>query len=133
MEILESRVPPALRGELTTTVGDFSHIELPEADLVFASLSLPFAGQRFRRALKNAIGAVAPDGWFVAVFLGPRDGWATQRGVATVGRSELTDALSDFERMSIDEEEFDGPSGAGPKHWHWFIVVARRSTRPSGS
>lgn len=43
-----------------------------------------------------------------------------------IDRSGLQAVLRDLDEVTIDEEEFEGPSGSGPKHWHWFIVTARR-------
>ena len=31
-----------------------------------------------------------------------------------------------FEIESFQEEEKDGPSGSGPKHWHVFHITARK-------
>lgn len=127
VEILNSRVTEEQRERLETTVGRFSEVELPEADLVFASLSLPFTGDEFEESLRRAVTWVRPGGWLVAVFLGPDDSWAGEDDVTVVDREQLETALGDLDEVIIEEEQFDGPSGSGPKHWHWFIVRAMRS------
>lgn len=126
IEILESRVSAAARSRLTTEVARFHEADLPQADLVFASLSLPFAGKNQDEAVSHALDAVRPEGWFVGVFFGKNDSWASLEGVASVDRSRISSLFEGFDSVQVDEEEFDGPSGAGDKHWHWFVVAARR-------
>lgn len=126
IEIINSRLTEEHRDRLETTVGSFSDVTLPQADLVFASLSLPFTGEEFDVSVRKAIASVKRGGWLVAVFLGPNDSWAGEEDVTVIYRNRLHALLGDLDEVIIDEEEFDGPSGAGPKHWHWLIVTARR-------
>lgn len=126
IEILESRVPKALSPRLETRVAGFTSLSLPPADLVFASLSLPFAGDDLERVVGLALDAVAPAGWFVGVFFGVNDAWAVEPDIAVVRLDDIERWLADFSNVDIDEEEFDGPSDAGPKHWHWYVVSAQR-------
>lgn len=130
IEILTDRVPPELAKNLTSEVSLFHEANLPEADLVFASLSLPFAATQLRTSVEVALKAIRANGWFVGVFFGHNDTWATEEDVATVDRETIEPMLSGFEMISIEESEFDGPSGAGPKHWHWFVVSAHRPDQP---
>lgn len=130
IEILTDRVPPELAKNLTSEVNLFHEANLPEADLVFASLSLPFAGTHLRASVEAALKATRANGWFVGVFFGHNDTWAAEEDVATVDRASIEEMFSGFEAISIEESEFDGPSGAGPKHWHWFVVRAQRPERP---
>lgn len=126
VEILTERVPKGLAEMLTTQVSMFHEASLPEADLVFASLSLPFAAERLGESVAVAVGAVRPGGWFVGVFFGPNDTWASEENVATVEADEIETMLDGFRKIGIEESEFDGPSGAGPKHWHWYVASAYR-------
>lgn len=126
IEILTDRVPADIAARLTTEVSLLHQANLPRADLVFASLSLPFAGKQLRQAVDNATAAVKTGGWFVGVFFGHNDTWAAEDDVATVDAAEIEAMFAEFEMVHIDESEFDGPSGAGPKHWHWYVVSARR-------
>lgn len=129
LEILDQRVDLAKRPNIQMRLGSFHEIDLPEADLVFASLSLPFAGDHFEAALGSGLRAVRPGGWFVGVLFGHNDTWATEPDVFTVDRDLIAAAFEEFENLEIEEEEFDGPSGAGPKHWHWYVVSAKREGR----
>lgn len=124
IEVLADRVPESHQANLQTAVGRFTDVDLPKADLVYASLSLPFAVNDFDASIDAALSAVRPGGWFVGVLLGANDTWADE--VATVDRSELNRLFSGFENLSIDAQEFDGDSGAGPKHWHWYVIRALR-------
>ena len=126
IDVLRSRVPEGLAGRLTTDVALFHEANLPEADLVFASLSLPFAAERLQEAVESAKAAVRAGGWFVGMFFGHSDTWAEEDDVATVSPKDIEMMLEGLETMQIEEAEFDGPSGAGPKHWHWYVVSARR-------
>lgn len=71
IEIVNSRGSEEHRRHLETTIGRFSDLTLPEADLVFASLSLPFTGEEFDVPVRKAVASVKPGGWLVAVFSGP--------------------------------------------------------------
>lgn len=126
IEILRDRVPPEIAERLTTEVSLFHETVLPRADLVFASLSLPFAAEHLRESVEVAKTAVREGGWFVGVFFGHSDTWAMEDDVATVGHDDIEEMLDGLEVRHIDEAEFDGPSGAGPKHWHWYVVSATR-------
>lgn len=130
IEILRDRVSRELAERLTTDVSLFHEAVLPRADLVFASLSLPFAAQHLRESVEVAKTAVREGGWFVGVFFGHSDTWAEEDDVATVDRDDIEEMFDGLEVRHIDEAEFDGPSGAGPKHWHWYVVSATRPAQP---
>lgn len=128
IEILQSRTKSAL---LTTSIGKFHEVDLSESDLVFASLSLPFAAENHNQSVRCALSAVKPSGWFVGVFLGHNDTWSPDRDTHTVDRDDIAELLDGFDPLIIDEEEFDGPYSRGTKHWHWYVVSARRPPRSS--
>ena len=127
IDVVTAEVPDEHRSRLTTAVGRFVEVDLPPADLVYAQFSLPFAADEFDESVAGALAAVRPGGWFVGQFLGQHDTWAPDADVAPVDRVDLERLFAGFE-MTIDEQEYDGPSGAGPKHWHIFHVEARRPT-----
>jgi SAM-dependent methyltransferase len=126
IDILTNRVSEDNAVRLTTEVSLFHEAHLPEADLVFASLSLPFAAEHLRESVDIALKAVKADGWLVAVFFGRNDTWAAEEDVAVVEPDDIYAMLDGFEMITIDESEFDGFSGAGPKRWHWYVVSAHR-------
>lgn len=128
IELLRSRVGDDALSRLTTQVGAFDEVDLPMADLVFASLSLPFAGEKHDASVRRALAAVKPGGWFVGVFFGHNDMWASTPGVSSIDRDDIATLFAGFDPVDIDEEEFDGPSSIGEKHWHWYVVSACRPT-----
>jgi SAM-dependent methyltransferase len=126
IEMLESRVDETQRSRLTTQVGAFDKAALPLADLVFASLSLPFAGDSHDLSVQRALNAVKPGGWFVGVLFGHNDTWSSNTEVSSVDRGDIAALFTGFDPVEIDEEEFDGSSSIGEKHWHWYVVSAHR-------
>jgi SAM-dependent methyltransferase len=126
IEMLESRVDKTQRARLTTQVGTFDKADLPLADLVFASLSLPFAGDSHDLSVRQALNAVKPGGWFVGVLFGHNDTWSSNTDVSSVDRGDIAALFTGFDPIEIDEEEFDGSSSIGEKHWHWYVVSALR-------
>jgi SAM-dependent methyltransferase len=81
IEMLESRVDETQRTRLTTQVETFDKTDLPLADLVFASLSLPFSGDSHDLSVQRALNAVKPGGWFVGVLFGHNDTWSSNADV----------------------------------------------------
>ena len=128
VEMLRTRAQAPASERLTTDIGLFHDLELPVADLVFASLSLPFAAGNHDRSVIATRDAVKPGGWFVGVLLGHNDTWATEDDVHTIDREDIRRLFSSFGPVIVDEEEFDGPSSVGQKHWHWYVVSARKPT-----
>ncbi len=59
------------------------------ADLVFASLSLPFAGDKHDSSVRRALAAVKPGGWFVGVLFGHNGTWASNPAVSSIDRGDV--------------------------------------------
>jgi len=113
---------------LTAIVASFGDVDLPRAGLIYAGLSLPFCDADELRTLWPRIAAaLGPDGWFAGHFFGPRDSWAGSAEMTFLSRDELeTLLLADFRIEVLREQDEDGDSFSGPKHWHVFHVVAQR-------
>jgi len=126
IQILKDRVPSEASPRLTTELAKFHEANLPDADLVLASLSIPFAGDAHDQSVLRALAAVKPGGWFVGVFFGENDQWASEPDIAWTDPAHISSLFADFDPIRIEEEEFDGPSSIGEKHWHWYVVSARR-------
>lgn len=126
---LSAAVDHQQRERLGTLVGSFDKVELPEADLVFAQYSLPFApADRFDDSVRAALAAVKPGGWFYGHFFGPNDDWAND-GTTPIDRAGILEHFAGFDPVSIDELDEEGETAnVGPKHWHVFTVEARRNT-----
>jgi len=125
---LLSRTPPDLRDRLTVEIGAFHEVDLPPTDLVYASFSLPFAGQALDAAVANAFAALTPEGVFFGNFFGHNDEWARDPILRTVDRTWIDRTFAEFSEVTVTETDADGPFGleGDTKHWHFYFVEARR-------
>lgn len=126
--ILRERVSEEDVDRLTIRIGSFEVLDLPDADLVFAQMSLPFAGPRLEAATANALSAVKAGGVFAGHFFGVNDDWIDGDNTAAVDRAWITDRFASMSELVIDETDTEGPYGleGGTKHWHYYFVLARR-------
>ena len=99
---------------------------LPAADLILSCATLPFLRREAFGPLWRLVReALRPGGVLAADLFGDRDDWAGTEGTF-LSRGEVEDLLDGLEVLELAEEERDGRSFAGPKHWHTFQVLARR-------
>ncbi|MGB8984430.1 MAG: class I SAM-dependent methyltransferase [Anaerolineales bacterium] len=113
---------------LQTQVTKFEQVSLPPADLIHASLSLPFCPPEHFDALWAKIAAaVKPGGRFAGQFFGVRDSWVNEPDMTFHTEEQVRRLLGDFEIEHFDEMDKDGPAVSGPKHWHVFTVIARKN------
>jgi len=111
-------------------VASFEEVRLPRADLVYAGYALPFVPPaHFPDVWSRAREALRPGGWLAVDLLGDRDGGAGQRAMTFLDRKSLDDLVQGLELVSLEEEDEDGRSFSGPKHWHVFHLVARAPQR----
>jgi SAM-dependent methyltransferase len=120
------RMPPEVADRLRTHVGAMEDVELPPADLVWASFSLFFCDPaRFPDVWSKVTGAIRPGGRFAGQLLGERDTWARQLDEISSFSIDRARALFEgFDVERFDEEEKEDEPG--PKWWHVFHVVARK-------
>jgi SAM-dependent methyltransferase len=113
---------------LETTVADLATFAIPSADLVNASISLPFlAADAFHATLARALAAVRPGGRFATMLFGDRDQSADEPGMTCPSADTVRAALTGFEIEDWVDREEDGKTALGePHHWHSIEVVARR-------
>ncbi len=101
-------------------------LEVPECNLVNASLSLPFCNPQFFDSLWQRItNGLVPGGIFCGHFFGPQDDWA--HSVNVVSKDRLEKLLERFTVISLQESH--GPlrlASGGYKQGHVFSVVAAR-------
>jgi hypothetical protein len=127
-QLLVKRVSPDATDRLTIAIGQFGEVAFPQADLVYAQRSLPFAGDRFTEAVDAAIAAVRPGGAFVRHLFGMDDDWISDDDVTGVTRSWVEERFKAFQTAEIDETNEVGPFGleGNTKHWHYYLVLAQR-------
>jgi SAM-dependent methyltransferase len=130
-EVLQSQVPAHVAGHLEIRSVPAEDVDLPPFDLLYAGYSLPFLGadafDRFWDAVRDRL---RPGGTLVVNFFGPRDSWAGREGMRFIDVDAVRRLVDGLELLALDEEDQDGNSFFGPKHWHVFDVIARR---PSGA
>jgi len=113
---------------LATRLASFEQIELPETDLIWAGYSLPFCKPgSFDRLWAEIASNLRPGGRFAGQLFGVRDSWASQPEMNFHTAEQVNQLFArGFVVEFVEEREEDGGSGAGPKHWHVFDIVARR-------
>ena len=119
----------ALAGDkpgLETRRSPMEEVDLPEADLVWASYSLFFCHpSRFPDVWARIRAAVRPGGRFAGELLGERDTWAPMPERTAMTRAEAEALFDGWTVERFEEEDNDGEACSGPKHWHLFHVIAQ--------
>ena len=99
--------------------------ELPPTDLLLSCATLPFVPRPDFGALWSRMReALRPRGILAVDLFGDRDEWADTDGTY-LSRADVEALLDGLEIVELTEEERDGRSFSGPKHWHTFRVIAR--------
>jgi SAM-dependent methyltransferase len=121
------------RSRLRVLTASAEEVPMPEAAFIYAGYSLPFCHPDRFPAVWDGIGlALEPDGLFAGELFGDRDSWASNPAMTFVDRARLDALLAPFELLHLEEDDEDGDSFSGPKHWHVFHIIARRA-RPDAA
>lgn len=121
------KIPQESRARLQTQVMKFEEVHLSPADLIHASLSLPFCPpEHFDALWRKIVQAVKPGGRFAGQFFGVRDSWADEPDMTFHTEDQVRGMLQEFEIEHFHEMDEDGKAVSGPKHWHVFTVIARK-------
>ena len=132
-EVLQSQVPADVAGRLEIRSVPAEDADLPPFDLLYAGYALPFLGaDAFDRCWNAVRDRLRPGGLLVVNFFGPRDSWAGREGMRFVDLDAARRLVDHLEVLALDEEDQDGNSFLGPKHWHVFDVIARRPPAQTG-
>jgi SAM-dependent methyltransferase len=125
--LLRASVPTEDAVRLTTVVGPSHEVELPDADFVYAGLSLPFcAPSEFAQVWRAITRALGNGGVFAGHFFGPHDSWASTPDMTFHTREELDLLFEGFDVQLFREEDEDGQAVSGPKRWHVFHAIATK-------
>jgi SAM-dependent methyltransferase len=123
------RVPPELQPRLQTRITPMEDVELPAADLFWASFSLFFCDPaRFTDVWSRIGRSVVPGGRFAGQLLGDRDTWAPDEDISAFSEAQARALFDGWTLERFEEEENDGDACDGPKHWHVFHAVASAPT-----
>jgi len=124
---LVTKVSAENQMRLQTQVAKFKAVMLSPADLIHASLSIPFCEPEYFDALwEKIVTAIKPGGRFAGQFFGVRDSWVVNKDMTFHTEEQVRVLLTGFEIESFHEMDEDGTATSGPKHWHVFTVVARK-------
>jgi len=126
-EVLRSRLPEHVRERLEVRILPAQDVELPPFDLLYAGYALSFlTPDGFRRFWTDVRASLRPGGFVVVNIFGVRDTWAGDEFMTFVDEDTVTRMLAGLDVIDLREEDADGTSFSGPKHWHVFDIVARR-------
>jgi hypothetical protein len=125
-ERLRSLVPPSDAGRLTVQSAPAENRQLPPFDLLYAGYALPFLNKDlFPEFWSGMRSQLRPGGSIVVNFFGLHDSWLGREDMSFLDLAAVKQLADGLEVIAIDEEDKDGDSFLGPKHWHVFDLVAR--------
>ncbi|MDJ0323715.1 methyltransferase domain-containing protein [Cryobacterium sp. PH31-AA6] len=132
-ERLTTGLDPGALSRLSFSSAQFEELTgLPEADFVYAGFSLPFCAPSAFPGLWDAIrSAVKPGGLFAGELFGPHDSWGSRTDMNFHDREQVAGLLAGLGVLSLVEEDREGQSAFGPRHWHVFHVIARNPPAPA--
>jgi SAM-dependent methyltransferase len=126
-EALRARLPGAVRDRLDVRIAPAQDVELPPFDLLYAGYSLSYLEPKaFRRLWTDVRASLRPGGFVIVNVFGVRDTWAGDEFMTFIDADAVAWMLAGLEVVDLREEDEDGDSFVGPKHWHVFEIVARR-------
>lgn len=127
-ELLIKQLPSEYSNRIKTVVAAFEVLQLPDADLINATFSLPFCNKLdFARFWERLVDAIKPGGRFAGQFFGINDSWASHPSMTFHSAEQVALLFQKFELDLYIEKEYDAHTLAGmPKHWHVFHVVAQK-------
>ncbi len=126
-KFLERRVPNQWRPRLTTLVAPMEGLTLPQADLVYASFSLPFCDPaQFPALWSNIRKAVRPGGHFAGQLFGDQDEWAGKRPLSFHSRRQIDACTRGWRVELLRETVEEGRSYEAGKHWHFFDLLLEK-------
>ncbi len=129
-EVLGPQVPEDAADRLVIRIASAEMVELPGFDLLYAAYALSFLEPAaFSSFWEQARAHVRPGGFLVVNVFGVRDTWAGRpeaRSMTFLDLAAVRRLVDGLQIVSLDEEDQDGDSFSGPKHWHVFDIVARR-------
>jgi len=129
-EVLQGRVPAGDVDRLEIRAQPAQAVELPPFDLLYAGYALSFLdGAAFTEFWADVRASVRPGGFLIVNVFGERDTWAGRPDMTFIDRAAAQRMVDGLEVLALDEEDADGSSFVGDKHWHVFDIVARRPSR----
>jgi SAM-dependent methyltransferase len=126
-QFLADRVPPRARRFLTQVVSPMEGIELPCADLIYASYPLPFCPpDKFPGVWSEIRRALRPGGHFAGQLFGDRDEWNGKRPLTFHSLRQVRALIRGYKVELLRESVEEGRSFEGPKHWHFYDLILEK-------
>jgi len=127
LELLRQRIPPALRNHLTGQVATFDQVKLPQADLIWSSLSLPFCPpEHFARLWAEILHALKPGGRFAGDLFGERSYWFQEKGMTFHTEEQARALLAPLRIEFFEVEDRERQTATQGVRWmHAFSFIAR--------
>ena len=127
-DALRATVPLLDAPRLEIITSPAQDADLPPFDLLYAGYALSFIRREdFRAFWARLRDRLRPGGLLVVNVFGVRDSWAGDPDMTFIARGDVERMVEGLEVIEIDEQDQDGDSFAGRKHWHVFDIVARRA------
>jgi tellurite methyltransferase len=124
---LKAKTPVEAQDRLQTQVATFETVKLTPADLIYAGYSVPFCHpQHFEALWMQIVNHLNAGGRFAGQLFGVKDTWAISADMTFFTREQAQALFAGFEVEHFHEEDEEGHSTNGPKHWHIFHVIAQK-------
>ena len=126
-DVLLPRASADALARLDVRIAPAQSVDLPPFDLLYSGYALSFLETAdFRRFWTGVRASLRPGGIVIVNVFGVRDTWAGDEYMTFVDRATVEKMTAGLEILALDEEDGDGSSFCGEKHWHVFDIVARR-------
>ncbi len=128
LSIIENNTNLLYKSKLTTKQASFEGVNLPEADFINASLSLPFCQpEYFGRIWEQINVSLGIKGRFAGNLFGEHDEWTKYSNMTFHTKEQVHNLFKEFEIEFFYEYNGDGKvTGGASKHWHYYQVVAKK-------
>jgi SAM-dependent methyltransferase len=126
-DFLRPGLPRGDADRLEVVIAPAQEVALGSFDLLYSGYVLSFVPPAAFPVLWARVRAGLRPGGILAVnVFGVRDSWAGEPGMTFLDREAVDRLVDGLEVLDLREEDADGDSFGGPKHWHVFDVIARR-------
>ncbi|EFB42334.1 MULTISPECIES: class I SAM-dependent methyltransferase [Parachlamydia] len=127
-DFLFAKVPESKKDDVTFVTSTYQDFVFPhEVQIINASYALPFCSpDNFDDVMERITSAISIGGRFCGHFFGPKDTWAEDSSMVFLDKEQVGKYFKDFKIEYFKEEEKDGISGSGPKHWHVHHIIAKK-------
>jgi tellurite methyltransferase len=127
-DFLIRRVPSRWRPSLTCLVTPMEGLELPSADLIYASFSLPFCSpERFPQVWRSIRRALRTGGHFAGQLFGVKDEWYGKRSLTFHSAAAVRSLTRGFRVEMLRETVENGRSFESAKHWHFYDLILEKA------